>query len=287
MNGKIVGIKYGVYFVDTENGIIESTARGLFRIKNIKPLVGDEVVLNEYKQIVEIKNRKSELIRPAISNIDQMLIVTSLKEPEFSYHLCFKYLTYANLNNIPCSIIVTKIDLIDDKHLIKEIKTTFDSVDVPVYFVSNKSKQGLSDVDMLFQNKVTCLMGQTGVGKSSLLNYIDPNYKREIGEYSEVLHRGKHQTKEVMLLPFKNGYIADTPGFSSLDLKIFVEDLSKYFPKINKISKECYFNDCVHLNESNCAVKKALETKDLLPIVYDCYVKLCNESIYRKERFKK
>ena len=245
MDGLIVALSCGVYSVSSEGMIYNLTARGVFRNQGIKPVVGDKVVFNPETMVIEtVYPRDSFLKRPPIANISQIIIVFSLVEPEFSYLLAFKYLTYANMNNIKAKLVITKTDKDVDENLIKQIKEVFSSVEIETYFVSNKSKAGLEEVKKLFANEVSCVMGQTGVGKSSLINAIDPNYEREIGEYSFALGRGKHRTKEVILLPYQGGYIADTPGFSSLDLNLFKEDLAAFFPAFNHLYNKCYYTDC-------------------------------------------
>ena len=231
--------------------------------------------------------RNSFLKRPPIANISQIILVFSLKEPDFSYLLAFKYLTYANMNNIKAKLVLTKTDKDIDEDLIKDIKEVFSSVDVETYFVSNKTKEGLEEVKALFKDEVSCVMGQTGVGKSSLINAIDANYEREIGEYSFALGRGKHRTKEVILLPYQGGYIADTPGFSSLDLNLFKEDLAAFFPAFNHLYNKCYFTNCLHLSENKCAVKDAINEGKISKKAYECYQKLLDEAIFKKERYNK
>ena len=288
MKGLIVALSCGVYSVRADGIIYNLTARGVFRNQGIKPVVGDEVDFNEETMVIEtVYPRNSFLKRPPIANISQIILVFSLKEPEFSYLLAFKYLTYANMNNIKAKLVLTKIDKDVDAELIKEIREVFSSVGTETYFISNKTKEGLEDVKALFANEVSCVMGQTGVGKSSLINAIDPNYEREIGEYSTALGRGKHRTKEVILLPYQGGYIADTPGFSSLDLNLFKEDLAAFFPAFNHLYNKCYYTDCLHLSESKCAVKEAINEGQISSKAYECYQKLSEESIFKKERYYK
>ena len=288
MKGLIVALSCGVYSVRAEGIIYNLTARGVFRNQGIKPVVGDEVDFNEETMVIEtVYPRNCFLKRPPIANISQIVLVFSLKEPEFSYLLAFKYLTYANMNNIKARLVLTKIDKAIDAELIKEIKEVFSSVGAETYFISNKTKEGLDVVKALFTNEVSCVMGQTGVGKSSLINAIDPDYEREIGEYSNALGRGKHKTKEVILLPYQGGYIADTPGFSSLDLNLFKEDLAAFFPAFNHLYNKCYYTDCLHLSESKCAVKEAINEGKISSKAYECYQKLSEESIFKKERYYK
>ena len=288
MKGLIVALSCGVYSVSSEGVIYNVTARGIFRNQGVKPMVGDEVEFNPDTMVMDvIYPRRSALKRPPIANISQIILVFSLKEPEFSYLLAFKYLTYANMYNIKANLVLTKIDKGIDEALINEIKEVFSSVGVNTYFVSNKTKEGLEEVKKLFANEISCVMGQTGVGKSSLINAIDENYEREIGEYSVALGRGKHRTKEVVLLPYSGGYIADTPGFSSLDLNLFKEDLAIFYPSFNNLYNKCYYTDCLHVSESRCAVKEQIDEGKISKKAYECYLKLLDEAIFKKERYSK
>ncbi|MCQ2800699.1 MAG: ribosome small subunit-dependent GTPase A [Bacilli bacterium] len=288
MKGLIIALSCGIYSVSSEGTIYNLTARGVFRNQGIKPTVGDEVEFNPDSMVIEIVYpRTSYLKRPPIANISQIILVFSLKEPEFSYLLAFKYLTYANMHNIKASLVLTKIDKGIDESLMKEIKEVFSSVGINTYFVSNKTKDGLNEVKKLFANEISCVMGQTGVGKSSLINAIDENYEREIGEYSFALGRGKHRTKEVILLPYQGGYIADTPGFSSLDLNLYKEDLAVFFPSFNNLYNKCYYSDCLHVSENKCAVKDKISEGAISKKAYECYLKLLDEAIFKKERYSK
>ena len=286
MTGRIVALSCGIYSVEANGVIYKVPARGVFRNKNVKPVVGDSVELDEINFIISNVNpRVSNLKRPPIANIDQMLIVESLSQPDFSYLLAFKYLTYANMNNIKAKIVLTKSDRLEDKKIINEIVETFTKIGIEVYAVSNKTQEGLEEVRKLFNNHITCLIGQTGVGKSSLINAVDPQFERAVGEYSYALGRGKHQTKEVILLPYQGGYIADAPGFSSLDLELFKEDLAKYFPSFEDRSLNCYFSNCLHISENKCTVKEAIKNGEIPQIAYDCYLKLSEEAIYKSKRY--
>lgn len=275
MFGKVIAISCGTYHVLAEGAIYKVPARGLFRHKNIKPIVGDNVILDETTFVIDaIDQRKNVLKRPVISNIDQIFIIVSLRKPLFSYELAFKYLTYINSNNINAKIILTKTDLVEDKKEIQEIVNNFHLLGVETHLVSSVTLEGIEELKEICKGKITCLMGQSGSGKSSLINAIDPNYKRDIGEYSFALGRGKHETKEVILLPYNDGFIADTPGFSSLDLNLSKEDLAKFFPKFNTLYTKCYYSNCLHLTENKCAVKEAIENKEIPEVAYSCYKKL-------------
>ena len=287
MEGRIVGLNCGYYSVVSEGVIFKVKARGAFRKNPTKPVVGDLVELDDvYFVINTIYPRSSYLKRPVISNLSQMLIVESLVEPVFSYLLMFKYLTYANLNNIKAKIILTKSDKFNDEAKIQEIKDVFNKLDIDVFVISNKTKEGLDGIKKLFRNEITCLIGQTGVGKSSLINSIDPEFNRNIGEYSQALGRGKHETKEVILLPYEGGYIADTPGFSSLDLELYKEEIAQYFPGFYSRFTECYFSNCLHISEKKCKIKEAIENGEIPEIAYECYLKLSSEAIYKNQRYE-
>ena len=286
MEGRIVGLNCGYYSVLADGIIFKVKAKGAFRIKSIKPVVGDLVELDDtYFIINAVADRLTYLKRPVIANLSQMLIVESLVEPDFSYQLTFKYLTYANLHGIKAKIILTKSDKYDDKEKIEEIKKVFNTLNIDVFVISNKTKEGLEDIKKLFNNEITCLIGQTGVGKSSLINSVDSNFDRNIGEYSEALGRGKHETKEVVLLPYEGGFIADTPGFSSLDLELYKEEIAQYFPGFSSRFTDCYFSNCLHISEKKCKVKEALENGEIPQIAYDCYLKLSNDAIYKSRRY--
>ena len=288
MRGRIVALSCGMYSIDVDGVIYHAPARGLFRNRGVKPIVGDDVEISNTNYVITyVFDRVSCLKRPPISNIDQMLIIESLKEPEFSYLLAFKYLTYANMNGINAKIILTKSDKEDDKALIKEIVETFKAINVDTFVVSNKTLEGLEEVKKLFNGHVSCLIGQSGVGKSSLINSIDKDFERRVGEYSDALGRGKHQTKEVILLPYEGGYIADTPGFSSLDLELYKEDLAQFYPGFNENYTKCYFSNCLHISENRCAIKELLEGGKYPQIAYDCYMKLSEQSIFRSKRYER
>ena len=287
MIGRIVSLSCGIYSISSDGVIYKAPARGLFRKKSLKPVVGDIVEFDDINFIIlDIKERTSLLKRPPIANIDQMFIVCSLVEPDFSYLLAFKYLTYANMNNVKAKIILTKIDKFKDEEKLEEIKKTFTQMGIDVYCINNKTGEGIAQIKPLFSSHVTCFIGQTGVGKSSLANAIDPNYERMVGEYSKALGRGKHETKEVILLPYANGLIADTPGFSSLELDLYKEDLAIYFPGFHDLYVECYYSNCLHLSENKCAIKKALEEGKISPIAYECYKRLSQETIYKSKRYE-
>lgn len=261
--------------------------RGALKLKKLKPMVGDHIEVDLENQVFDaILPRKNFLVRPVIANVDQVMIVMSMVEPEFSSLLVEKFLAYANFAKVKPLVVISKIDKkIDEIKLIHYV-AMLEKLGATVICYSKVTKKGLSDVIDLLRGKITALMGQSGVGKSSLLNVIAPDYARTIGEYSQALGRGKHQTKEVILLPFdRDSYIADTPGFSSFDLPMFKEDLAQCYPGFIQYFSQCKFNNCSHIHESQCAVKKAVELGQIEEESYQNYVKIYQELKYEKERF--
>ena len=276
MEGTIVSIKYGVYIVNCDGVLYNTSPRGLLKYKG-KLYVGDKVIIDDNNYLIlDTLERKSLLKRPPISNVDQILLIFSLKEPDFSYYLAFKYLTYANFNGIKASLVLTKADKSDEKQ-IKEIKDIFTKMNIDTYVTSSKENSGVEEIKNLFKDKITVLIGQSGVGKSSLLNVIDESYEREIGEYSLALGRGKHKTKEVVLLPYQNGFLADTPGFSSLELDMSKLEIAQHFPSFENDSLECFYSNCLHISEKNCKIKAKVESGEIPHLAYENYLKLLEE----------
>lgn len=276
MIGIVVSKKYGQYIVDVDGVLYNALIRGSLKLRD-HIYVGDKVLLSDDNYVIsDLVERNSLLKRPQISNVEQMVLVFSLVEPDFSYYLAFKYLTYANYNEVPALIVLSKADKCSEDK-IKEIKETFAKLNIPVYVTSSKKNEGIEEVKNLFKEKISVLVGQSGVGKSSLLNAIDPSYTREIGEYSNALGRGKHKTKEVVLLPYLNGYIADTPGFSSLELNLSKLETAHYFPGFKDLYLNCFYSNCLHKNEKDCKVKAAVEEGTIPSIAYESYIKLLSE----------
>ena len=276
MIGYVVSKKYGQYVVDSDGVLYNAVIRGSLKLRD-NIYVGDKVLLSDDNFVIsEIVERKNVLKRPKISNIDQMVIVFSLVEPDFSYYLAFKYLTYANYNEVPAVLVLSKLDKSNVEE-VNEIVSTFRKMNIDVYVTSSKDYKGIEEVKNLFKEKISVLVGQSGVGKSSLLNALDPNFTRDIGEYSKALGRGKHQTKEVVLLPYLGGYIADTPGFSSLDLNLSKLEIAHYFPGFSDKYLSCYFSNCLHINEKDCKIKEAVKEGIIPSIAYENYIKLLSE----------
>ena len=270
MEGQIIKILSNLYTVSSDGKNYECRARGKFRNDKIIPTVGDYVRFNEKENyILEILPRRNTLDRPLVSNIDQAIIVTSCKETDFSTNLLDKLIVVLEYHNIEPIICLTKLDLLN-KHELKEIN------DIRKYYsyigytiLDNTEIDKIKDI--LFE-KTTVLTGQTGAGKSSLINKLDKNFNLATGEISKALGRGKHTTRHVELLEMYGGKVLDTPGFSSIDLKEMTDiDIRDSFIEFNEYP--CPFRDCMHLNELECNVKKAVDKKEILESRYENYKK--------------
>ena len=251
MNGKIICINKSLHKVLLDNGnIIDTTVRGKLRNNHVFPLVGDNVLVDtNNKQILEIKDRKNCLERPLIANIDKLFIVMSNKIPEFSSYLIDKFLLISKYNNIEPIIIITKMELLNEL----EKEEVFKYIN---YYKKLNLKINLNnEIDKIkkeFTNSIVALCGQTGAGKSTLLNKIDPNLKLKTGEVSESLGRGKHTTRLVELIKVDDGFIADTPGFSSLDLNVPRKEIRFYYDDFDSNCK--YNKSCLHIKEDGCSI---------------------------------
>ena len=288
MEGKILSTVGGIYKVYSNGNTYNLFSRGSIKHKSFSLCAGDNIVFDEKEGvIVKAIDRKNFLIRPRSANVDLMVITMSVVEPELSPELVYKFLTYANLNNIKAAVLFTKLDRLDDTTKVDVLRNDLEKLGYKTFLLSRDKTENIEELQAFFAGKTTIFMGQTGVGKSSAINLIDPSFNRKIGEYSEALGRGKHQTKEVILLPFRDGFIGDTPGFSSLELDLYKEDLAQYFPGYEKHYVECYFSNCLHQNEKECKIKEEIEKGNLSKEGYDVYIKLLNQLEFRSQRYKK
>ena len=277
MKGQIVKIISNDYFVSSNNEEFICKARGKFKKDNIIPKVGDYVIFNKDSLIIEkISKRKNELDRPCVSNIDRAFIVTSLKNPEFSSNLLDKLLIICELNNIEPIICLTKKDLLTKNELkeIKKIVNYYRNIGYKVIYNTN-----LFRIKRMFKNKTTVFTGQTGAGKSSLINKLDKNLNFETNEISKALGRGKHTTRYSELISLLDGLVADTPGFSSLDLSSMKkEEIRDNFIEFNEYKQNCRYSDCMHLKEDECGIKNEVG-KEILKSRYENYEKLIKENL--------
>ena len=270
MEGIIIKNISNDYVVLCKNGEYTCKPRGKFRNDKITPLVGDNVIIDpDNKYILEIKKRKNMLIRPSVANIDQALIVSSVKEPNFSTNLLDKLLVIVTYNNIKPIICLTKLDLLNESEL-KEIDMYikyYSSLGYTV--VSNHDKKLIKE---LLKDKLTVITGQSGAGKSTLLNMLDKSLELKTNAISKALGRGKHTTRHVELYNIDGGLVVDTPGFSAIDLS----DIPNIAIRDNMIEmyenlSECKYRDCMHIKEDGCAVKRKVENGEILISRYNNY----------------
>lgn len=274
MEGKIVKILSNDYTVLSESKYYVCKSRGKFRNMKITPLVGENVVFDEnLKYILEVKPRRNELIRPFVCNVDQVFIIASTKHPDLDLNLLDKLLVVIEYNNIKPIICFTKLDLLNEEELnnINNIRQYYEAIGYNVYYNNEIDK-----IKKSFVNKITVFTGQSGAGKSTLLNKLDVNLNIETNEISEALGRGKHTTRHVELIDMLGGLIADTPGFSSLDLSsMSIQDIRDNFIEFNNYRDECRYSDCMHNKENikECKIKELVENNTILESRYNNYIK--------------
>lgn len=290
--GRIIKALSGFYYVESDGLVYQCRGRGLFRKNKVTPLVGDYVIFEKSNpgegSVVEILPRKNELVRPPISNIDQAVIVASVLKPEFSSLLLDRFLVLIESKKIEPVIFFTKMDTAgkEKKQEISKYVEIYRELGYVVETISTKSPEELNKSVVHFEKKVSVIAGQSGVGKSSLLNTINPNLKLETNEISNSLGRGKHTTRHVELIQINDGLVADTPGFSSLDFnEVEAEQLQECFPEIRERANDCKFRGCMHKKEPKCAVKRAVETEEIASFRYEHYLLFLDEIQQRKPRY--
>lgn len=292
MTGKIIKGIAGFYYVhDGHETVYECRAKGIFRSRGIKPVVGDNVefvVLDEEKaegSIEEILPRKNVLVRPASANVDQALVVFAITQPEPNLNLLDRFLIMMEAQEVPVTICFNKTDLGEEDRQ-EEYRKTYEQAGYPVLFVSSRVEAGVERIREVLRGKTTILAGPSGVGKSSLTNQILPKAVMETGSISEKIKRGKHTTRHAELFCVEeNTYLCDTPGFSSMYLEdIESGALKYYFPEFEPFADACKFQaDCVHIGEPVCGVKDALESGKLSESRYENY-RILYQELKEKER---
>ena len=292
MYGKIIKGIAGFYYVYVSgSGLYECKAKGIFRKDNIKPLVGDNVeidVIDEGERTGNIKllyERKNELIRPVVANIDQALVIFAVKEPDPNFNLLDRFLVSMELQGVPSVICFNKRDRISEEE--KEfLNNAYGKCTCRLLFTSAKYGEGLEELKSILVGKTTAVAGPSGVGKSSIIKALNPGADVETGEISKKLSRGKHTTRHSEIIRIDDDtFIMDTPGFSSLYVDIEQEeDLKDYFPEFGEFAPDCRFNGCVHINEPDCAVKAAVASGKISDLRYKSYMAIYDE-IKAKRRY--
>lgn len=282
LNGIITKITGGFYYVEAAEKTYECKARGVFRKKGFTPLVGDYVTIevpqdSGFCSVVSIKERKNSLVRPALANLDVLVIVSSVVEPALNTYIIDKMISAAVKKDITPVVVFSKTDLksCDDYLYI------YNNAGIKAIAYSSVTGEGVEQIKELLKGNVSAFSGNSGVGKSTLLNALFPDLELKTGEISDKLGRGRHTTRTVELFKCFGGYVADTPGFSTVDLdryEIIKKDELQYcFPEFSKYIGECKFTSCAHVCEKGCAVLQALSDGEISASRHESYVKMYNE----------
>lgn len=292
MRGKIIKGIAGFYYVYAEDGeTYECHAKGIFRKDNRKPLVGDDVEItitheaDKEGNLTRIFPRKNELIRPAVANVDQALVIFAMKSPDPNLMLLDRFLIMMEQQNVPVAICFNKTDLASAEEC-EQLKQAYEACGYQVILTSTLDKSGEEAVHRLLEGRTTVVAGPSGVGKSSLTNLMQGDIEMETGEISRKLKRGRHTTRHSQIIPVsQDTYLMDTPGFSSLYLFDMEEDeLKEYFPEFHEYADSCRFLGCRHFHEPDCSVKAALKEGRISPTRYENYIALYTE-LKEKRRY--
>lgn len=292
MQGKIIKGIAGFYYVYAEDGnTYECRAKGIFRKDKRKPLVGDNVditVLDEKElegSVTGIHKRRNSLIRPAVANVDQALVIFAMDNPKPNFMLLDRFLIMMEREDVPAVICFNKKDLATEEEL-EFLYETYQSCGYQVILSSALKGEGLGEIEAVLKGKTTVVAGPSGVGKSSLTNSLQEEVEMETGEISRKLKRGKHTTRHAQIIPVsQDTFLVDTPGFSSLYIENMEEqELKDYFPEFRKYEGQCRFQGCRHIHEPGCAVKEALENNEISRLRYEDYLEL-HQELKEKRRY--
>lgn len=287
MLGTIVKGIAGFYYVKVEDEIIECKARGKFRFDELTPIVGDKVQISSKngKGVIEkVLPRTSELIRPTVANVSQAFVVFAIKNPDINLDLLNKFLVLCEYNSMKIVVCINKTDLAS-KEDISEITAILDATGYDIVYLRAKEGTGLDELTSRLSNNVTVLCGPSGAGKSTLLNKLSGQKLMETGEVSEKIGRGKHTTRHSELIQVNDGFLVDTPGFSTLDMDFMEKEKLQFcFPEFKDYLHNCRFSGCLHHKEPDCAVKRALEENNINKIRYEFYIKTLEELGNRRNK---
>jgi ribosome biogenesis GTPase len=283
MNARVIGLNFGSYLVDHQGKTLivhwPKTDKSL-----LSPVVGDQVSLDSSQSIITgIMPRQSFIKRPRIANLSSIYVVSSVSEPEYSFLLNAMFISFARYYNLKVHVIISKIDLYPSFKEDVTVKYLSEN-HIPITYFSKLDQDTTVKIAQTIQHHtIVAFAGQTGVGKSSIINAINPSFNRSIGDYSKALGRGKHQTKEVLLVRYQDSYIADTPGFSSIVLPFTKHEAAQVFPGFETRFTTCKFSNCTHIQEPDCQVKKDVMVGKIPQKVYDDYCQMLEKLPHHKE----
>lgn len=289
INGRIIRAVGGFYDVETAEGIFTSKARGAFRGKGISPMCGDyvEIIVEQNAEPVidKIGDRINAIIRPPLANLDAALLVVSACEPSPNAYIIDKLISIFERINIETVLIFTKSDLAD----CTKLAGVYEKAGYKCFCVDNMTGEGTADVREYVSGRTTALIGNSGVGKSSLMNCIFPELNKQTNEISRKLGRGKHTTREINMYPLDGGYIADTPGFSTVDIERYVkipkDELRWCYKEFTEIGKGCRFNNCMHMKEDGCKVTAAVKDGEIANSRYESYARMFLEAAEAEKKY--
>lgn len=292
MDGKIIKGIAGFYYIYAADGnTYECKAKGIFRKDNRKPLVGDDVKIDIISKdppvgnIVQLCERRNELIRPAVANVDQAIIIFAVKNPEPNYNILDRFLIMMSQQNIPCLICMNKADLISEEEQ-EKIRKHYEGAGCEMLFTSVKKDWNIDVLRERLQGKTTTVAGPSGVGKSSLVNKLVREEIMETGDLSQKVKRGKNTTRHTFLMTVdKQTFIMDTPGFTSLGMFLLEKEMLRhYYPEFEFAEGRCRFQGCVHVNEPDCRVKESVEDGKISSLRYENY-KMLYEELKNQKRY--
>ena len=280
LKGKIVNIVSNIFYVEAEEKVHECTSRGIFKTKDLKPVVGDNVLIeleDEKGNILEIVDREKYIKRPKMANLTQLILVVSSKNPVPDLLMLDKQLAFAEFLNVKPIIVINKIDL--DEEEASNIENVYSKIGYTVIKTNAKGNINIEELRKNLKGNISAFSGNSGVGKSTLINSIFENNETQEGEISLKNNKGKNTTTSVKLYKVgKEAYIADTPGFSNFDIyEIPYRELYKYFKEFNEFAEECEYADCTHIKEEMCGIKEAVENKKISETRYNNYKKIYEE----------
>ncbi len=284
MQGIIVAKSFNQFVVYSLKRTYTCLIRKTLRQQYV-PWPGDTVTFDPVQLIIEdIKPHFKLLERPRIANLEQLFVVMSMVEPLFSWPLVYRYLSYANYHEVKSLLVISKIDKVT-LPFSPAFERQLAYLNIPVIYVAKGKDRGVEDIKLRLPGTISAFAGQTGVGKSTIINRLSPDYEQTIGSYSRALGRGRHQTKQVILFPYADGFIADTPGFSSLELNFGQDMLAQVFPGFKNQALTCKFPNCLHQAESGCAITNDVRNGKIPLETYQAYLDMLGQLPFRKDHY--